>query len=182
MIPFLLGSGITITATKIPSGDTVLGIVLGITFFGLAVIVYLLYKFFKNSRFQKEMVMRAEIAHEYSQRRKEEIQDKRKKTIDAKKADKKDEIRTGTVPGTIGTIEKEPWPEYVPEKHLKEDEKQIVNILKTREGKCEQGTLRVVSGMPKSSLSRVLKELEERNIIYKEKRGKKNMVFLREGI
>lgn len=182
MVPILLGSGITISATRVPSGDTMLGIVLGITFFGLIVIVYLLYKFFKNSRFQKEMVMRAEIAHEYSERRKEEIQDKRKKTIEAKKADKKEDIKFGTVPGTIGTvgtIEKEPWPEYVPEKHLKEDEKQIVNILKTREGKCEQGTLRVVSGMPKSSLSRILKELEERNIIHKEKRGKKNMVFLR---
>jgi hypothetical protein len=121
--------------------------------------------------------MRAEIAHEYDQMRKQDITEKRKKTIEAKKAEKKEEPKPGTVPGTVGTVE--PWPEYIPDKHLKADEKQIVNILKARENQCEQGTLRVVSGMPKSSLSRILKELEERNIIFKEKRGKKNMVFLR---
>ncbi len=65
------------------------------------------------------------------------------------------------------------------EKHLKEDEEQVVNLLKRRSGKCEQGTLRVITGFSKASLSRLLKELEERKIIYKEKRGKKNLVFLR---
>lgn len=65
------------------------------------------------------------------------------------------------------------------EKHLKEEEEQIVNVLKQKEGKCEQGTLRVVTGMSKASLSRLLSELEARKIIYKEKRGKKNLVFLR---
>ncbi len=63
--------------------------------------------------------------------------------------------------------------------HLKEDEKQIVNVLKQRDGQCEQGTLRVVTGIPKASLSRLLMELEARNIIYKEKRGKKNIIFLK---
>lgn len=66
------------------------------------------------------------------------------------------------------------------EKHLKEDEEQVVNILKQREGQCEQGTLRVITGFSKAKLSGLLKELEDRNIIYKEKRGKKNLVFLRE--
>ncbi len=65
------------------------------------------------------------------------------------------------------------------EKHLKEDEEQIVNILKKRSGQCEQGTLRVITGFSKATLSRLLKELEERKIIYKEKRGKKNLVFLK---
>lgn len=65
------------------------------------------------------------------------------------------------------------------EKHLKEDEQQIVNILKKRKGSCEQGTLRVITGFSKASLSRLLKELEDRKIIYKEKRGKKNVIFLR---
>lgn len=66
-------------------------------------------------------------------------------------------------------------------KHLKEDEEAIVNILKQREGRmCEQGTLRVITGMPKASLSRLLKELEERKVVYKEKRGKKNLVFLKD--
>ena len=65
------------------------------------------------------------------------------------------------------------------EKHLKEDEEQIVNILKKRDGQCEQGTLRVITGFSKASLSRLLKELEDRKIVYKEQRGKKNLVFLR---
>ena len=177
MIPVLVGDGITITASRVPSGDTIIGVILGVTLFGLVVVLYLLYRFFRKSGFEKDMIMRAEVAHEYSQMRKQEISEKRKKTIETKKLEKKEEPKTGTVPGTVGTVE--PWPEYVPDKHLKEEEKQIVNIMKAREGKCEQGTLRVVSGMPKSSLSRILKELEERNIISKEKRGKKNMVFLR---
>lgn len=65
------------------------------------------------------------------------------------------------------------------EKHLKEDEAQVVNILKQREGQVEQGTLRVITGFSKAKLSGLLKELEDRNVIYKEKRGKKNLVFLR---
>jgi uncharacterized membrane protein len=65
--------------------------------------------------------------------------------------------------------------------HLKEEEEAIVNILKQRdEHMCEQGTLRVITGMPKASLSRLLKELEDRKVVYREKRGKKNLVFLRE--
>jgi len=70
--------------------------------------------------------------------------------------------------------------ESVLERYLKEDEEQVVNILKQREGQCEQGTLRVITGFSKAKLSGLLKELEERNIVYKEKRGKKNLVFLRE--
>lgn len=66
-------------------------------------------------------------------------------------------------------------------KHLKEDEEVVVSILRQREDHmCEQGTLRVITGMPKASLSRLLKELEDRKVIYKEKRGKKNLVFLRD--
>jgi uncharacterized membrane protein len=40
--------------------------------------------------------------------------------------------------------------------------------------------LRVITGFSKAKLSGLLKELEERNVVYKEKRGKKNLVFLRE--
>lgn len=65
-------------------------------------------------------------------------------------------------------------------KYLKEDEQQIVNILKQREGQCEQGTLRVITGFSKAKLSSLLSELEDRKIVYREKRGKKNLVFLRE--
>jgi len=65
------------------------------------------------------------------------------------------------------------------EKHLKEDEEQVVNILKQRENQCEQGTLRVITGFSKAKLSGLLKELEDRKVIFKEKRGKKNLVFLK---
>ena len=65
------------------------------------------------------------------------------------------------------------------EEHLKEDEAQIVRILKSRGGECEQGTLRVVTGFSKAKLSGLLMELEARKIIHKEKRGKKNLVFLK---
>jgi uncharacterized membrane protein len=65
------------------------------------------------------------------------------------------------------------------EKHLKEEEQQIVSVLKQREGQCEQGTLRVITGFSKAHLSRLLMELEARKIIYKEKRGKKNLIFLK---
>ena len=66
------------------------------------------------------------------------------------------------------------------EKYLKEDEEQIVNILKQRGGQCEQGTLVVVTGFSKAKLSSLIKELEERNIVYKEQKGKKNVIYLKE--
>jgi len=167
MIPVLLGSGITISTAKVSwMAQYAPGILLGFMIFGILVLFYVIFRLLKKSKFEKELLMRAEIAGEYERMRKTEISEKRKKTIETKKAEEKK-----TAP--------EPFPEYIPEKHLKEDENQIVNILKQREGKSEQGTLRIVSGFPKSTLSRILKELEERNIIYKEKRGKKNMVFLR---
>jgi len=65
------------------------------------------------------------------------------------------------------------------ENHLKEDEEQVINLLKLKEGKCEQGTLRVATGFSKAKLSMLLKELEERKIIHKEKSGKKNLVYLK---
>lgn len=66
------------------------------------------------------------------------------------------------------------------DEHLKEDESQIINILRMKEGRTTQGTLRVITGMPKASLSKLLSELEARKVIHKEKSGKKNIVSLRE--
>ena len=63
--------------------------------------------------------------------------------------------------------------------HLKEDEQQIIRVLRQREGHCEQGTLRIVTGFSKAHLSRLLMELESRKVVFKEKRGKKNVVFLK---
>lgn len=168
MVPVILNSGIMVTKVSWLA-QYGLGILIGFILFALIVIGYLFIRLLKRSKFEKEMLIRAEIASEYEQRRVEAIKEKRKK---AKKKTSK-----------ISAQKTEPFPEYVPqfssEHHLKEEEKQIVNILKDREGRVEQGTLRIVTGMPKSSLSRVLKELEDRNIICKEKRGKKNIVFLK---
>ncbi|MBW2997308.1 hypothetical protein KY349_03135 [Candidatus Woesearchaeota archaeon] len=72
-----------------------------------------------------------------------------------------------------------PAEQRVIESHLKEDEEQIINILKLKEGSCEQGTLRIATGFSKAKLSGLLKELQERKVIHKEKRGKKNLVFLK---
>ena len=65
------------------------------------------------------------------------------------------------------------------EEHLKEEEEQVVNILKQRGGSCEQGTLKVIMNLPKSTLSGLLSELEERKIITKQKKGKKNLILLK---
>jgi len=65
------------------------------------------------------------------------------------------------------------------EEHLKEEEAQIINILKQRGGSCEQGTLRVIMNIPKSTLSTLISELEERKIIIKQKKGKKNIISLK---
>lgn len=66
------------------------------------------------------------------------------------------------------------------DRHLKEDEQQIINVIRLKEGRCEQGTLRIATGFSKAKISGLLKELETRKIIHKEKRGKKNLVFLKE--
>ncbi|PIN86955.1 hypothetical protein COV19_02055 [Candidatus Woesearchaeota archaeon CG10_big_fil_rev_8_21_14_0_10_44_13] len=65
------------------------------------------------------------------------------------------------------------------DKYLKEDERAVVNILRQRGGICSQSTLRIAGNFSKATLSRLLVELEQRNIIKKEKRGKKNLVILR---
>ncbi|MCX8146841.1 MAG: hypothetical protein N3D84_00005 [Candidatus Woesearchaeota archaeon] len=95
---------------------------------------------------------------------------KKSREIKTEKKIKEETEKKAKIAKTIGGFEK----------HLKEDEEQIINILKQREGQCEQGTLRVITGFSKAKLSGLLKELEDRKIIFKEKRGKKNLVFLKE--
>lgn len=62
---------------------------------------------------------------------------------------------------------------------LKPDEQKIVDILKKKNGECEQVTLQLITSHPKATLSRILKELEERNIIKKISKGKKNIIVLK---
>ncbi len=116
--------------------------------------------------------------------RKEKPAPKKQKRYPTAKRAEKNETKNETAPAAL-------QPETRPsqslavvalpiEGYLKEDEEQVVTILKQREGSCEQGTLRVITGFSKAKLSVLLKELEERNVIFKEKRGKKNLVFLRQ--
>jgi len=64
------------------------------------------------------------------------------------------------------------------EKHLKENEKLIVSILKQKK-ECSQSTLVTLTNMSKASLSRLLDDLEERNIIIKERYKNKNIIKLK---
>ncbi len=68
------------------------------------------------------------------------------------------------------------------ELHLKEDEKAVINVLKLKNGSTSQGTLRIATGFSKATLSRLIMELEARNIVLKEKKGKKNLIILKSSI
>ena len=65
-------------------------------------------------------------------------------------------------------------------RYLKEDERIIVNVLRMKHNSCSQATLRVVTDFSKARLSRLLAELDERGVIYKEQQGRKNMITLRD--
>lgn len=78
---------------------------------------------------------------------------------------------------TVSEDEKKEVKDFL--KHLKDEEQRVIQILKTKEGACDQGTIRFLGNFSKAQLSRLLSELEERNVIYKEKRGKKNIIRLK---
>lgn len=66
-----------------------------------------------------------------------------------------------------------------PELHLKEEEKQLVRIITQKGDSVEQSTLVLISGLSKAKVSQLLKELEERDIVKKVKKGKKNIIILK---
>ncbi|MFH1642182.1 MAG: hypothetical protein ABIC04_04745 [Nanoarchaeota archaeon] len=74
------------------------------------------------------------------------------------------------------------YPKNDVEIHLKENEKIIVRALKMKGGRTSQSTLQIVTDFPKSTLCDLLMELEERKIIYKQKKGKKNIIILKKDV
>ncbi len=55
-----------------------------------------------------------------------------------------------------------------------------MRILRQKEGKCQQSTLVVITGHSKAQLSRILQEMEARQIIKKHVKGNKNIIILTE--
>lgn len=65
------------------------------------------------------------------------------------------------------------------DRYLKEDERIVINVLRMKHNSCSQATLRVVTDFSKARLSRILSELEERGVVYKEQAGRKNIITLK---
>ena len=66
-------------------------------------------------------------------------------------------------------------------KGLDDFEKKAILAVKDQEG-ITQNTLRLRTNMSKAKLSYVLKDLEKRDLIVKEKKGKTNQIFLKKNI
>ena len=93
---------------------------------------------------------------------------------------RKEVIKEEKIPAEPKTEEKPKVEETEFEEHLKEEERHIVNILRQKEGKCQQSTLVVLTGYSKAHLSRILQEMESRKLITKAAKGNKNIILLNE--
>lgn len=61
---------------------------------------------------------------------------------------------------------------------LDEDEKKVIQAVREQEG-IQQSTLKYRTGLSKTKLSMVIKELETKNLITKEESGKTNKIYLK---
>lgn len=64
-------------------------------------------------------------------------------------------------------------------KGFTKEEQSLLKAINSQDG-IKQSTLRIKTGLSKTSVSLILKSLEEREIVSREKVGKTNKVFLRE--
>jgi len=65
---------------------------------------------------------------------------------------------------------------------LDENEKRIVKMLEDSEVEITQAYIYKTLGIPKASLSNIIKRLEQRNLIYKKKEGRINWIKLKEWV
>ncbi len=65
---------------------------------------------------------------------------------------------------------------------LKEDEKEVLLNIIEKEGECEQRNLVRELDYSKAKISRLVKDLEERNLIKKIKEGRKNRIVLKKDV
>lgn len=63
---------------------------------------------------------------------------------------------------------------------LKDDERKIVEFIRDKGGKCRQREIVRELNLSKAKASRIIKDLEERNIVEKIKRGRNNIIILKE--
>jgi len=65
---------------------------------------------------------------------------------------------------------------------LKEDERNVLRFMVTQDGECEQKDLVDNLDYSKAKISRLVKDLEERNLIEKIKEGRKNRLVLKKDV
>ncbi len=65
---------------------------------------------------------------------------------------------------------------------LNENEKRIVDMLKKHDEEITQAYIYKTTGIPKASLSDIMKKLEQRNIIYRRKDGRTKWIKLKEWV
>ncbi|ODS39310.1 MAG: hypothetical protein A7316_11100 [Candidatus Altiarchaeales archaeon WOR_SM1_86-2] len=65
---------------------------------------------------------------------------------------------------------------------LDENEREVVELLQSKDAEITQAYIHKTTGMPKATLSKVMRRLEERNIVERRTKGRTNWVRLKEDV